>query len=227
MYTVEKWGYTDGMDKIITPFLELKFSSEAAEKGSFTGYASVFGNVDAGRDICVKGCFTEDLQTSEEKRLMLWMHKLEEPIGEWEEFKEDEKGLFVKGKIWVGRGIPRAEQAYALIESKAGGLSIGYIPEKSTRDQKSGVRSLLKVKTKEVSIVTLPMNPLARIVNVKSEMSESELMADASLRFKMDVMRAKLGAPTLPTTPRGTNGTFKSIDKWIREGGNASAITVH
>jgi phage head maturation protease len=47
---------------------------------SFTGYASTYGNVDAGGDVVMRGAFDASLGLRK-KRPLLWQHDLREPIG--------------------------------------------------------------------------------------------------------------------------------------------------
>ena len=141
------------------------------DDGTFEGYASTFGNVDQGRDMCMAGCFAESLKQHSDAGTMpgmFWGHNSSEPIGEWLEMREDSNGLVVKGKLWLGAGIQKAEQAYLMLKSRGPkGLSIGYITDEYSIDEKAGVRRLEKLDLKEVSVVTFPMNERARITSVK------------------------------------------------------------
>jgi HK97 family phage prohead protease len=143
-----------------------------AEDGTFSGYAAVFGNVDRGRDVCAKGCFGSSLKDHAEQKTMpglYWGHDSSEPIGEWTLVREDDRGLYVEGKLWIGAGIPKAEQAYRLIKSAGPkGLSIGYVTVKSSIDERAGVRRLEQLDLKEVSVVSFPMNDQARIISAKN-----------------------------------------------------------
>ena len=68
---------------------------------------------------------------------MLWQHDPAQPIGVWDEVREDERGLFVKGRILTE--VERGREAVALIEAGAiDGLSIGYRTLRSVKDGKGG-----------------------------------------------------------------------------------------
>lgn len=168
------------MDIIQVSFADVEFKADADSEGEFSGYGSIFGNKDGGKDICVKGCFSESLTEmsngTEARPLMFWMHKQDEPIGEWKMLAEDDKGLRAEGKLWIKQGIPRAEQAYRLLKSKQGGLSIGFKvrPNGQSYDERKGARLLTKLALKELSVVTLPMNDKARVLVVKG--AESDLI---------------------------------------------------
>ena len=92
---------------------------------------------------------------------MLWQHDPAQPIGVWDEVREDAKGLWVKGRILTD--VARGREAAALIGAGAiDGLSIGYRTVKSRKDDKGG-RLLSELELWEVSLVTFPMLPDARV----------------------------------------------------------------
>lgn len=155
------------LHKIHLPFEVKSFDKD----GTFSGYASVFGNVDLGRDIVVKGAFAASLAehaTTGFKIKMLWQHSRFDPIGVLDA-KEDDKGLFVEGKIAMG--VQKGREAHELIEMGAlGGMSIGYSVNDGGEkfDKATGIRSLTSLKLWEVSPVTFPMNVEAGFTGVKS-----------------------------------------------------------
>ncbi len=138
-----------------------------SEDGSFEGFGAAFNNVDFGDDVIVRGAFAESLvETPINQVRMLWQHDWSEVIGKFTEATETEEGLFVRGQLFID-DIQRAKEAYKLIKEKAiGGMSIGFrIVE---RTFKEGVRILEKVSLHEISLVTFPMNEMAKVTNVKS-----------------------------------------------------------
>jgi HK97 family phage prohead protease len=90
---------------------------------------------------------------------MLHQHEGRAAVGVWDRMVEDERGLFVEGRImdWS------AEGRFARALSRAGaldGLSIGF---RSSRARREGrLRVLVEVELWEVSLVTFPMLPGAR-----------------------------------------------------------------
>lgn len=146
---------------------------KADKDGTIEGYGSVFGNVDRGGDTVLPGAFAASLAMNP-KIKMLWQHDPSDPIGVWDEIKEDEKGLWVKGRIL--KGIDRGRQALEMLrEGVIDGLSIGYRTVKATRDA-DGNRVLQQLELWEVSVVTFPMDPKAIIDAVKAAaMSQREL----------------------------------------------------
>ncbi|AXC51222.1 HK97 family phage prohead protease [Paracoccus suum] len=128
------------------------------------GYASLFGIPDQGGDVVQPGAYKAGLRRLSGKGgrvRMLWQHDATAPIGVWEEIREDERGLWVKGRLLTE--VARAREAAALIAAGAiDGLSIGYRTISAERDQK-GRRALTEVELWEVSLVTFPMLPDAKL----------------------------------------------------------------
>ena len=184
---------------------DLSFEIKAvSDDGLFSGYASVFDNVDSYGDIVRKGAFVESIGEWESKGKMppiLWNHDPSDPIGIYTKMQEDDKGLYVEGKLLID-DVPRAKQTHALM--KAGvidGLSIGYRVKEYLYNVDEEVTDLIKLSLREVSIVTFPANPETRIEAVKSRLDAGEL-------------------PTLP-----------EFEKFLREAGfsksQATAIAGH
>ena len=92
---------------------------------------------------------------------MLWQHDPAQPIGVWDEVREDARGLYVKGRILTD--VEKGREAAALIGAGAiDGLSIGYRTVRAQKDGK-GQRLLSELELWEVSLVTFPMLPDARV----------------------------------------------------------------
>ena len=142
------------------------------------GYASVFGKVDRAGDVVESGAYAASLIALERagRRVkMLWQHDPGEPIGVWDVVCEDERGLFVKGRLL--KDVARAKEAAALIEAGAiEGLSIGYRTVRANKDD-TGRRRLAELELWEVSLVTFPMLPEAR-VGAKGESPDDGQMRD-------------------------------------------------
>ena len=136
--------------------------------GTFSGYASVFGEVDLGKDQVERGAFRKSLsQRGAEGVRMLFQHDPSEPIGAWKTIREDSRGLYVEGVL--ADGVARAGEVRQLIRNGAlDGLSIGFRTVRARTDAKSGVRRILEADLWEISIVTFPMLPSARVQNIKN-----------------------------------------------------------
>ncbi len=135
--------------------------------GVFEGYASLFGVVDLGRDLVLPGAFRETLQRRTASRIkMLWQHEAKEPIGAWLSITEDARGLKVKGRLNLA--VARAREVLALMrDGTVDGLSIGFRTEKAFSDKQTGIRRLQRLDLWEISVVTFPMLPQARVSSVK------------------------------------------------------------
>lgn len=154
--------------------LPVEFDAKSVRNdGSFSGYASTFGNVDRAGDIVVPGAFIKSLsQRPAQKVKLLWQHDTAQPIGVWNSIYEDSKGLFVKGQIM--KEIQKGAEAIALM--KAGvidSMSIGYVTEESEYS-KDGTRLLKQLGLMEVSLVTFPANEQATVTSMK-ELNPREL----------------------------------------------------
>lgn len=125
------------------------------------GYASLFGEADQGGDIVQPGAYAASLARGAARVKMLWQHDPAQPIGIWEEVREDAKGLWVKGRLLDA--TQRGREAAALVQAGAiDGLSIGYRTKRAAKDGK-GRRLLSELELWEVSLVTFPMLPSARV----------------------------------------------------------------
>lgn len=136
--------------------------------GTFDGYASLFGKVDLGRDIVERGAFAASLDRRGAAGVrMLFQHDPSAPIGTWTEIREDARGLFVRGRLALE--APRAREVHTLMKEGAlDGLSIGFRAVRARVDAKSGIRRILEADLWEISVVTFPMLPDARIGAVKA-----------------------------------------------------------
>ncbi len=157
------------------PELEHKFCAPEAklavdERYEISGYASLFGAPDQGGDVVVAGAYARSLKAMAAKGQpirMLWQHDPREPIGIWDEVREDRRGLWVKGRLL--KEVARAREAAALINAGAiDGLSIGYRTKRAEKDAQ-GRRLLHDLELWEVSLVTFPMLREARLSGAKGD----------------------------------------------------------
>lgn len=168
------------------------------EDGTIEGYGAVFGNIDSYGDIIEPGAFRESLSVRKPK--MLWQHNMAEPIGAWDEYREDARGLYMKGRLALK--TTRGRDAHEL--AKMGGidgLSIGYVTRDYAMDGKN--RRLKRVDLFETSLVTMPANSAALLTSVKSadvrdierafrqmgfSRTEAKAMASAAWKRRDDVL---------------------------------------
>jgi len=155
-----------------------RFGTEVTvvEGAKIEGYASLFGKTDQGGDVVGKGAYARSLKRmADEGRAikMLWQHDPTQPIGIWEQVIEDERGLYVKGRLL--ETVEKGREAAALIAAGAiDGLSIGYRTLKAAKNDK-GQRLLTELELWEVSLVTFPMLPSARVASKGDTPSEDDV----------------------------------------------------
>lgn len=114
-----------------------------------------------------KGAFLKSLNGQKNRAIrMLFQHDPDQPIGSWTKLIEDDKGLYVEGSLTLD--VDRAKDVHSLMLSGAlDGLSIGFKTIRSRKDNHTGARHILEADLWEVSVVTFPMLPSARIESVK------------------------------------------------------------
>lgn len=150
---------------------EMKFLAEPLNAvdvdGVFEGYASLFGVADLGKDVVMPGAFAETLKKRDASAVrLLWQHDPATPIGRWLAIDEDRRGLRVRGKLNLA--VERARDIHALMrEGAVDGLSIGFRVERARAERPTGLRRLEKLDLWEISVVTFPMLPGARVETVK------------------------------------------------------------
>ena len=165
----------DSEPGLIKKAFGFEYTKELTEDGSFEGYGSVFEVVDAYSEVVVAGAFAESLERHNadggQTIKMLWQHDSSKPIGVWPSLTEDEKGLKVRGKLFLD--VQQGREAYVLMKGDAqsglrglDGLSIGYNLLAHEVDGK--VWRLTKIDLREVSPVTFPACSPASIDRVKS-----------------------------------------------------------
>jgi HK97 family phage prohead protease len=124
----------------------------------FAGYAAVFDRPDRGGDVVRAGAFARSLKRGAQAVPLLWQHDAARPIGRIEYLKEDRRGLRVIARLSESRA---GREAAALLKDGAvGGLSFGYRVREAEGETPRQLKDLDLV---EVSLVTLPMQPRARV----------------------------------------------------------------
>lgn len=165
--------------------------------GTFEGYGSVFGNKDLGNDVIERGAFLKSLKKRKPQNVkLLYQHKSDMPIGVFDEIKEDNHGLVVKGRLALK--TQAGAEAYELLKMGAlDGLSIGFRvnPKEVSYDKRGNRRIIKEVDLMEVSLVTFPMNPQATVRSVKGEeISIREWENGLRDAFNLSRSEAKVGA---------------------------------
>ena len=155
----------------------LETKIRADESGLISGIAWPFGTPDMMGDIIEKGAFAS-------ARLplpMLFGHDPNDPVGVWDEAAEDPDGLQIRGRLLV-EGVARAREVRALVQAGAiRGLSIGFVSRKAVPRPRGG-RTIKQLELLEVSLVTIPAHPGARVTSAKD--------AIGTLRLAVALQRA-------------------------------------
>jgi HK97 family phage prohead protease len=153
--------------------IDFKFTTE--KEGVFSGYASVFGGVDAYGDTIIKGAYQNTLRERKRPIQMRWNH-FGDVIGKWLTIQEDEKGLFVEGSLTPDHSV--AKDVYASLKHQSiGGLSIGYKVKKGI-ENKTGGLDLHEIDLIEISVVESPADLAAQIEEVKSNIKSAESLKE-------------------------------------------------
>lgn len=153
------------------PTLTVPLQIKSLDDREFEGHGSIFGNEDLGGDIVVPGAFKRTLAKHHRQKSlpqMFWMHDPTRVPGKWTDMTEDNNGLKVRGVL---ADTPLGNEIRTLLNMEAvKGLSIGYSTVKDDYDA-NGRRLLKELDLWEVSVVSLPMNPLAQVTHAKSQLS--------------------------------------------------------
>ena len=159
--------------------LEIK---QTNSEGGFEGYASTM-DLDRGGDIVEMGAFDRSLarhKGSNTKPKMLWNHNPDKVIGVWDEFSQDDKGLYVKGRCIKETAL--GKDCYELLRAGAiDSMSIGYAVRDYEYEDGGDKRRLKEIDLWEVSLVTFPMLPEARVAGKSDDALTTDLrdLADA------------------------------------------------
>lgn len=106
---------------------------------------------------------------------MLFGHDHGDPVGTWDVANEKSDGLHVSGNLLIAH-VARAREVHALVKAGAvKGVSISFITRKSfTRP--GGGRTIKGLEMVEISLVTVPMHPGARVTSAKSAVQALQLV---------------------------------------------------
>lgn len=153
--------------------LKVLDAESGIDSGYLEGYASVFGNVDLGSEVVVKGAFAKTIKERLKKGFIklydshLVYQGTDPLIGLVEDAKEDDYGLWFKARF---SSVKRAQDIRTKIkEGILNALSFGYEVIKADPDESKKVRYLKELKLYEISVVPWGMNPKAAIDAVKSQ----------------------------------------------------------
>lgn len=150
--------------------IAFKAPSGAGDPGGFEGYGAVYGNIDRDNEIIAPGAFAESLPAFIRDGFIACAHEWDEGVATVEAAYEDDYGLYIKC-LFHGDAESQGSRIKTMERIERGksvGLSVGFMPETWAYDEETGVRTITKATLYEVSIVTVPCNPLAQVVSAKS-----------------------------------------------------------
>jgi HK97 family phage major capsid protein/HK97 family phage prohead protease len=188
-----------------------------SSNGVFSGYASIFDEPDHDKDVILPGAFKKSLQALQVKNKrpkLLWQHDATTPIGRWEEIREDHRGLFVSGRLFLD--VAKGKEVYTLLkEREVDGLSIGFV-SKHHQPNEAGGQTFHEVELLEVSLVTFPAHPGAQVEHVKY---------NPLIHKEIDMIEKRHLSQNRPEVALATKETDTNFDNFIRSGYRSKSLT--
>jgi HK97 family phage prohead protease len=127
------------------------------EKGRLKMAVSAFGNVDAHKDIIVKGAYAKTLKESFNRVRWFLNHKQDQQLGVPIAGEETDTHLVIDGKINLNKQIGRDIYEDYKMNAEFGRTlehSIGAFPIKVSKDKSTGIRTIHEYKLMEFSTIT-------------------------------------------------------------------------
>lgn len=154
------------------------------DAGTVTGIAWPFGKPDSYGDLIEPTAFKFAPEVP-----MIVEHEQRQVVGIWNAYTVTDKGLEVKGRLFVEGIGPAREARRRLVAGSMSGLSIGYqLHEHKARPE--GGRVLTDLTITEISLCRRPVHPDARTLEVKSIIEgtsmENELKNEPVVEQKSD-----------------------------------------
>ncbi len=220
--------------------LEIKAEVSIDDAGTVTGIAWPFGKPDTYGDLIEPTAFKFAPEVP-----MILEHQQRQVVGIWNSHTVTDKGLEVKGRLFV-EGVEPARAARRNLKTGVmSGLSIGYqLHEAKTRPE--GGRILTDLTITEISLCRRPVHPDARTTEVKSiiegnsmedeQKNAPEAKADPvistdelkalkeeikALKEEQKTVKAKLNRPAANNNhPNGVNDNTerKAFSAFVRSG---------
>lgn len=217
-----------------TGTLEIKAEVSIDDTGTVTGIAWPFGKPDSYGDLIEPTAFKFAPEVP-----MIVEHEQRQVVGIWNSHTVTDKGLEVKGRLFVEGIGPAREARRRLVAGSMSGLSIGYqLHEHKARPE--GGRVLTDLTITEISLCRRPVHPDARTLEVKSiiegnsmeneQKNEPEVKADPvatpeevkALKARIDKLEAKANRPLAANNnhPNGANDNSekKAFVSYLRRG---------
>lgn len=157
------------------------------DEGVFEGYIVTWNSVDSYNSTFRRGAFKKTLEERAGKIKVLYNHDQSEVIGVPEEIREDETGVFVRGRLITS--VRKAAETHELMKAGAiNTLSFGFRAVKQRFEK--GVRIITEVMLAEISPVVFEANAEAIITDVRSDDYNATLREREIYRKRYTVMDA-------------------------------------
>lgn len=190
---------TEAANTIDGEHLEIKAEISIDGAGSVTGIAWPFGSPDSIGDVIEPTAFR-----FASKVPMILEHEQREVVGIWENMEVTDKGLEVKGTLFVEGVAPARAARQRLRSGILSGLSIGYQLHQA-KPRPEGGRVLTDLTITEISLCRRPVHPSARVTEVKSIVEENHMEneiknapeAEADPVVTVEEFKAPEGSPGL------------------------------
>lgn len=220
-----------------TGTFEIKAEVSIDDAGTVTGIAWPFGKPDSYGDLIEPTAFNFAPEVP-----MIVEHEQRQVVGIWNRHAVTDKGLEVKGRLFVEGVGPAREARRHLVAGSMSGLSIGYqLHEHKARPE--GGRVLTNLTITEISLCRRPVHPDARTTEVKSITEGTNMENDdavtkpvaeqksapvaspeevKALKARIDALEAKSnrirGANNNHPAGENDNGEVKAFADFIRSG---------
>ncbi len=201
--------------------LTLEIKEIGDEYVHLEGLASTFGNIDRSGDIIAIGAFEQTLTKRMPK--LLNQHDMRQPIGVIDMAAEVQEGLFIKCRLPKANSMVM-DMLPLLKMGALGDFSIGFnvVDSETTPD---GNRIIKEIDLWEVSIVTIPANPKAKITSVKSAVPFKDLpLADRGRAWDSTTAIARVRK--LTNSGESPSETYKNAFLWY-DSENAENFTAY
>jgi HK97 family phage major capsid protein/HK97 family phage prohead protease len=206
----------------MTDRIEIKAALAVTDDaGTVSGVAWPFSPDSVG-DVIEKGAFTFPASLP-----ICMEHDQGQVVGIWEDFTETERGLEVKGRLFV-EGIDPAQKAHRHL--RAGvitGLSIGF-KHGGYEKRPEGGRTFKAVTVTEISLCKRPVHPAARVTEVKATpkpLKETPNMENEEIETEKKAATPANDTPQVPQIDTKAFNEIKDRLDRLEAKGNRPQIT--
>lgn len=141
-----------------------------------SGWAAYFDNVDSYGDIIIRGAFAKTLIERKGRIAFCLQHDIWNPVAKIEVLEERDMGLWVEALISASEDDTQIKVKEGILSE----MSIGYRTINSRSEIRDGIEInvLSEIKLIEISLVTVAANPLAKVVDMKSDEEKADYISD-------------------------------------------------